>query len=257
MSIEIFIQLAVFAFFAGLIDASVGGGGLIQIPALMNALPHQATATIFGTNKLVSAFGTASAIRTYLSRVSLNWHFIVPIFIFAFIFSFVGAMVVSYIPKPIMQPVVFVLLILIAIYTFIKKDFGSLHNPTVITQKQRLLAILFGALIGFYDGVFGPGTGSFFIFVFIKFFAFDFLHASTASKVVNLGTNIAALFYFAPTGHILFTLAAFMIIFNILGSMTGAFIALKYGSRLIRILFLILLVILIGRMGFNIYQSIA
>ena len=155
-----------------------------------------------------------------------------------------------------MQPIVLVLLILIAVYTFIRKDFGETHKPVVITTKYKVLAIFFGSLVGFYDGVFGPGTGSFLIFIFIKFFAFDFLHASTASKIINLGTNMAALVYFAPTGNILVGAAVLMIVFNVIGSITGTHVALKYGSKLIRILFLILLVILIGKMGMNTFNSL-
>ncbi len=245
------VSLAFFAFFAGLIDAAVGGGGLIQIPALFNAFPQAAPATIFGTNKIAAISGTFSATLSYLKRVKLSWALVIPAMIAAFICSFCGAAIVSFIPKSLMQPVVFVLLICIAVYTFMKKDFGALHLPTVVGVKEKWMAIGCGASIGFYDGVFGPGTGSFLIFLFIRFFAFDFLHASAASKLVNFATNAAALLYFAPTGHVMWTIAGVMAASNVIGAITGSIIALRYGSGLIRILFLILLVLLIGRMGWN------
>jgi uncharacterized membrane protein YfcA len=171
----------------------------------------------------------------------------------AFVMSCGGAAVVSFIPKHIMQPIVFVLLILIAIYTFLKKDFGALHAPAIVTAKEKWMAIACGAGIGFYDGVFGPGTGSFLIFLFIRFFAFDFIHASAASKLVNFSTNAAALLYFAPTGHVLWKIGAVMAACNVLGAITGSTIALRYGSGLIRVLFLILLVCLIGKMGWTMF----
>lgn len=245
------VSLGFFAFCAGLIDAAVGGGGLIQIPALFNALPQMPTATLFGTNKFSSICGTFSATISYLRRVHLDWGLIVPAMIAAFVMSYAGAAVVAYIPKSVMQPIVFILLILIAIYTFIKKEFGALHAPSAVTFKEKLMALLCGGGIGFYDGVFGPGTGSFLIFLFIRFFAFDFLHASAASKLVNFSTNMAALLYFAPTGHVLWKLGGVMAACNVLGAITGSTIALRYGSGLIRVLFLLLLIGLIGKMGWT------
>jgi uncharacterized membrane protein YfcA len=252
---DLLLSLAFFAFCAGLIDAAVGGGGLIQIPALFNAFPQLPAATLFGTNKLASICGTFSALLSYLQRVKLAWALVIPAMLAAFVFSFFGAAVVAYIPKDLMQPIVFVLLIVIAVYTFFKKDFGALHLPTAVGIKEKLMALGCGSAIGFYDGVFGPGTGSFLIFLFIRFFAFDFLHASAASKLVNFATNAAALLYFAPTGNVLWKIAGVMAVCNVLGAISGSIIALRYGSALIRILFLILLVMLIGKMGFNMWHG--
>ncbi|MEC7118701.1 MAG: TSUP family transporter [Pseudomonadota bacterium] len=254
IAFSILISLGIFAFFAGLIDAAVGGGGLIQIPALFNAFPQTAPATLFGTNKIASMAGTSSAAWSYLRRVKLPWYLILPAMLAAFVFSFLGAAAVALVPRAVLQPIVFVLLIVIAVYTFAKKDFGQLHLPSVVTWRERVLALLSGGVIGFYDGIFGPGTGSFLIFVFIRFFAFDFLHASAASKLVNLATNVAALLYFAPTGHVLWGLALMMALCNVCGALVGTQMAMRYGSGLIRILFLMLLVILIGRMGWTMWR---
>ncbi|WP_410211996.1 sulfite exporter TauE/SafE family protein [Aquirhabdus sp.] len=245
------IFLGFFAFCAGLIDSVVGGGGLIQIPALFNALPNALPATIFGTNKIAAISGTLSAAWSYVRRVKLPWALIIPAMLAAFVMSFTGAAIVSLIPKSIMQPVVFVLLIIMAIYTFHKKEFGLLHTHLVVGRREKLLGILTGGAIGLYDGVFGPGTGSFLIFLFIRLFSFDFLHASAASKLVNVATNAAALLYFVPTGHVLWQIALIMAACNIIGSLAGTRLALKHGAGFVRVLFLVLLIGLIGKMGWG------
>lgn len=252
MEWELILTLVFFAFCAGTIDAAVGGGGLIQIPALMGALPQTAPATLFGTNKLASIFGTGSAAFSFVRRVKLQWSLLGVIALFAFISSFMGAACVSLIPTHILRPIVLVMLIVIAVYTFAKKQFGQVHVEQQITPKLLLLAALGSLAIGFYDGIFGPGTGSFFIFFFIRFLQVDFLHASALAKIGNLMTNLAALSFFVPTGHVLFALGLMMAVANIAGSLLGVRLALKYGSGFIRILFLILVSILICRLGYQI-----
>lgn len=255
MEWELILTLVFFAFCAGTIDAAVGGGGLIQIPALMGALPQTAPATLFGTNKLASIFGTGSAAFSFVRRVKLQWSLLGVIALFAFISSFIGAACVSLIPTHILRPIVLVMLIVIAIYTFAKKQFGQVHVDQQITPKLLLLAAIGSLAIGFYDGIFGPGTGSFFIFFFIRFLQVDFLHASALAKIGNLMTNLAALSFFIPTGHVLFALGLMMAVANIAGSLLGVRLALKYGSGFIRILFLILVSILICRLGYQILSG--
>lgn len=251
MDIEIIISLIFFAFCAGAIDAAVGGGGLIQIPALMGALPNYATATVFGTNKLASICGTASAAFSYLRQVKLQWKLLAVIAVTAFISSFGGAACVSMIPQSVLKPFVLFMLIVIAIYTFMKKQFGQVHFQQSITTKTLVLAGVGGLVIGFYDGIFGPGTGSFFIFYFIRYLKVDFLHASALSKIGNFMTNFAALSFFIPTGHVLFSLGLMMAVANVAGSLVGVKMALKYGSGFIRILFLILVSVLILRLSYQ------
>ncbi|WP_312050402.1 sulfite exporter TauE/SafE family protein [Acinetobacter courvalinii] len=255
MDWELILTLVFFAFCAGTIDAAVGGGGLIQIPALMGALPQTAPATLFGTNKLASICGTGSAAFSFVRRVKLQWSLLGVIALFAFISSFIGAACVSLIPTHILRPIVLVMLIVIAIYTFAKKQFGQVHVDQQITPKLLLLAAMGSLAIGFYDGIFGPGTGSFFIFFFIRFLQVDFLHASALAKIGNLMTNLAALSFFIPTGHVLFELGLMMAVANIAGSLLGVRLALKYGSGFIRILFLILVSILICRLGYQILSG--
>ena len=253
MEMEVIITLIFMAFFAGAIDAAVGGGGLIQIPALMGALPHTSTATIFGTNKLASICGTASAAFSYLRQVKLEWKLLAVVAITACMSSFGGAACVSMIPQEVLKPFVLFMLIVIAIYTLIKKQFGQHHVQQQLTTKMLILAGIGGLTIGFYDGIFGPGTGSFFIFFFIKYLKFDFLHASALSKIGNFMTNFAALSFFVPTGHILLSLGLMMAVANVCGSLVGVKMALKYGSGFIRILFLILVSILICRLAYQMF----
>ena len=249
MEWELILSLVFFAFCAGTIDAAVGGGGLIQIPALMGALPQTAPATLFGTNKLASIFGTGSAAFSFVRRVKLQWSLLWVIAIFAFVSAYVGAACVSLVPTHILRPMVLVMLVAIAIYTFMKKQFGQLHVDQRITPKLLIFAAIGSFIIGFYDGIFGPGTGSFFSFFFIRFLQVDFLHASALSKIGNFMTNLAALSFFIPTGHVMFQLGLLMAIANIAGSLLGVRLALKYGSGFIRILFLILVSILICRLA--------
>ncbi|MDR1530006.1 MAG: sulfite exporter TauE/SafE family protein [Burkholderiales bacterium] len=251
--IEIILVLIIVAFFSGLIDAAVGGGGLIQVPGIFSALPNEVPATNFGINKFSSICGTTMAVRQYLRRVKLPWGLMLPAMICAFSASFVGAMVVSIIPVHLMKPIILGLLIFMAIYTLIKKDFGSIQKPLVVTRREKIGAAALGAATGFYDGVFGPGAGSFMSFLFVRFFAFDFLHAAAAARVVNFMTNLAALSFFIPTGHIIWMYALPMAACNMAGGVLGARVAIKGGVRLIRILFLCLMSVLITRFAYDVF----
>ncbi|MHC8395711.1 sulfite exporter TauE/SafE family protein [Pseudomonas sp. LB3P93] len=245
------VILCVFAFAAGLIDAAVGGGGLIQIPALFNVLPTAQPAALLGTNKVAAGFGTAFAARSFVHKVVIDWGLVIPAACAAFVMAFFGAATVSYVPQSVIRPAVLVLIVLMAIYTFWKKDFGTLHKPMRIGTREKLLAIVIGGAIGFYDGLFGPGTGSFLIFLFIRCFAFDFLHASASAKLVNIATNVAALIFFIPTGNVLYLIAIPMAAFNILGALTGTWLAVHKGVPFVRALFLVLLVILISKLSYD------
>ena len=243
-----------FAFLAGFIDSIVGGGGLIQLPALLIFMPNTTVATVLGTNKLASIAGTAAAVPQYARRVEMNWQAILPAAIAAFVFSFLGARVVSSMNAAVLRPLILVMLIAVAIYTFIRKDFGSLHAPKLDATKQRWFGITTGAILGFYDGFFGPGTGSFLIFVFIGVFGFDFLNASASSKVVNTATNLSALLYFAFTNHILYQLGVPMAVCNILGSIIGARLAILKGSGFVRVLFLIVVTAIIIKLTYDMFH---
>lgn len=246
-------SLVFFAFCAGLVDATVGGGGLILVPALLYAYPNSHIATIFGTNKITALASATSSAFGFIKRVNIPWKLILPTMLSAFIFAYFGAISVSFIPKDLMQYAVFALLIFMAFYTFLKKDLGQIHRHMKMGLKEVSLGIFFGALIGFYDGVFGPGSGSFFLFLFIKVFAFDFIHAVASAKLLNIATFISALIFFIPEGHVIWSASFYMILSAMLGAYVGTQLAFKYGGGFIRILFLILLVFLIGRMGYQLF----
>lgn len=248
------IALGLFAFCGGLIDAAVGGGGLIQIPALIHALPNSSLTTVFGTNKLAVFLGNSFSISRYLRRVAITWKLVIPITASAFVFSFVGAFSVSLVPRVVMEYLVFFVLVAMAVYTFTNKGFGRIHRDIHVGKKEVLLGMIFGSLIGFYDGLFGPGSGSLLLFLFVKYFGFDFLNASASAKLVNLGTFAAALLFFIPSGHVLWVMGGIVGICNIAGAFAGVFLSLRYGSGFIRIFFLILLLFLIGRLGLSIFN---
>jgi uncharacterized membrane protein YfcA len=245
--------LGFFAFCGGLIDAAVGGGGLVQLPALLHALPQHSLATVLGTNKLAVLAGNLSSMFSYVKRVNIMWRLMLPTMLSAFAFAFIGAFSVSLVPKRLMEFVVFFILISMTIYTFKQKNLGLASSNKHCGTKEIILGIFFGGLIGFYDGVFGPGSGSFLLFIFVKFFGLDFLNASASAKLVNLGTFIAALTFFIPSGNVLWTVGGIVALCNMAGSLTGVFLALRYGSGFIRIFFIILLLFLIGRMGLSLF----
>lgn len=252
--LETILLLCVFAFFAGLIDAAVGGGGLIQIPALFNFVHGVVPAALLGTNKLSSACGTSLAVRTWTRRVQVPWALVLPATITAFVMSFCGAMAVSAVPESVMRPLVLVLIIAMAVYTFLKKDFGSIRKPLTIGRRERLMALVIGGCAGFYDGLFGPGTGSFLVFLFVRCYALDFLQASACSKVVNLATNTAALVFFVPTGKVIYSLAIPMAACNMAGAVVGSRLAIRNGTGFVRSLFLVLLAVLICKLGYDILK---
>ena len=250
------LALCTFAFLAGFVDSVVGGGGLVQIPALLILLPHGTpTANVFGTNKLVGITGTATAAWNFTRQVEIDWRATLPTAVAGFIFSFFGARTVSHLNPAILRPLVLGLLVAVAIYTFARKDFGSLHAPRLSLAGKQWIGLGVGAVIGFYDGFFGPGTGSFLIFIFIGVFGFNFLSASAAAKVVNVATNLSTVAYFAVTGHIIYRLAVPMAVCNMLGSLTGTRLAILRGSRFVRWFFLVVVSVIICKLAYDLAHA--
>jgi uncharacterized membrane protein YfcA len=246
-----YLTLGVAAFSAGFVDAVVGGGGLIQIPALFSVFGNTAPATLLGTNKMASIFGTAAAAVNYARRVRIAWSTAAPASMAALVFAFLGAYTVTRIPPDFMRSLLPLVLIAVAAYTFWKKDLGSVHAPLHTGMKERVWAVVIGSAIGFYDGFFGPGTGSFLVFLFVRFFGFDFLAASAVAKVVNVATNFAALMWFGYSGHLIWQLGLMMAAFQVVGSILGTKLALKHGSGFVRRLFLAVVVVLIFKTGYD------
>jgi uncharacterized protein len=243
-----------FAFLAGLLDAIVGGGGLIQVPALLILVPEASIATLFGTNKCVSVWGTTAAVWQYTRRVRLPWATVLPTVLTALLFGYLGAATVSRLDPQALRPLILGVLVLVLVYTLWRKDFGALHAPRLGVSAQIALGLLAGALIGFYDGFFGPGTGSFLVLAFVALFGFSFLHASAAAKIVNMVTNLAAIAYFVPRGHVLPELVLPMAACNLAGGLIGARLAIARGSGFVRGLFLLVVGLLILRFGWDVFR---
>lgn len=249
------LALCGFAFLAGFVDAVVGGGGLIQIPALFVLLPGVAPATLLGTNKFASIWGTASATIQYLRRVPMEWRATLPTAGAALICGFLGARVAALLPPDAFRPLILLLLVGVLGYTLWKKDIGALHAPRLSHRQQLLTGLLTGATIGFYDGFFGPGTGSFLVIAFVGLFGFSFLAASASAKLVNVVTNLAALSYFVFAGHVRYDIAAPMAVFNVAGSLTGTTLAIRKGSAFVRQLFIGVVTLLILRFAWDVWRA--
>jgi uncharacterized membrane protein YfcA len=245
--------LAAAAFLAGFVDAVVGGGGLIQLPALFSVMPQTQPATLLGTNKLASIWGTGAAAVSFARQVKVQWSTAIPAAATAFVFAFAGAYTVTHIPSDVLRKLLPFILIAVAVYTFSRKDFGKHHAPQHAGRREKVLAILVGAGIGFYDGFFGPGTGSFLVFLFVRFFGFDFLGASAVAKVVNVACNLAALLWFGYSGHVVIQLGILMAACNIAGSVIGVRLAIRHGTVFVRKIFLFVISVLILKTGFDAY----
>ncbi|PWG79660.1 sulfite exporter TauE/SafE family protein [Pararcticibacter amylolyticus] len=253
MTIEL-VLLCIVSFFAGFIDSIVGGGGLLQTPAMLIILPQYPVATLFGTTKIPSIAGTSFAAFSYSRHVKIKVKLLLFIILAAFTGSILGAWCISIINSTYIKPFILILLTATGIYTYSKKNFGLHQEKNHTGLRQILLGLTFGFIIGFYDGLIGPGTGTFLILAFISFLGFDFLHSSASAKYVNVATNLAAIIYFAGTGHILYQYAIPMAIFNLSGSFLGTRLALLKGNRFIKIFFLVVVFGTILRFGWDVFR---
>lgn len=251
MTDALWLLLGAGAFFAGFVDAVVGGGGLIQIPLLFSSMPQHAPATLFGTNKIASIVGTASAAIQYARRVTLDWRVVLPGAMAALIGAWFGAKSVAYLDPSLVRPVVLALLIAVALYTYLRPNFGTDAGAPLPIRTTQYRIMLIGVAIGYYDGFFGPGTGSFFIFLLIRALRMDFLHASASAKILNFSTNLAAISFFAGTGAILWKVGLLMAACNLAGAITGSNMALKHGTRFVRRFFLLVVSALIAKMAWD------
>ena len=245
----IFITLA--SLFAGFIDAIVGGGGLILTPALFAAFPGTAPATLFGTNKAGSVWGTAMATWQYSRRVQIRWHAMLPAALAGFGGAFAGAWAVTALSPDFLRKLLPLVLVCVLGYTLAKKELGRHHAPRYAGRAEWVAASLIGVTIGFYDGFFGPGTGSFFVFLFVRLLGYDFLNASASAKLLNVSTNIAALILFSLKGHVWWHFALPLALANVLGSVLGTHMALKHGTGFVRGIFILVVSVLILKTGYD------
>lgn len=235
------------AFAAGLVDAIAGGGGLVQLPALLTAYPATPIPTLLGTGKIAGLFGTLSAALRYVGRITLPWRLIGPGMVVAAVAAGGGAMAVSWVSPDVLRPLVPVLLAAVLLYTLLRPTLGREHRPVPLTRAAQGRGLGVIALIAAYDGFFGPGTGSFLMLLFARGFGFDFLHAAAAARFINVASNLGALAWFGLRGDVLLALGLAMAVANVAGAQLGARLALRHGAGLVRGVFVVVVVALIAR----------
>jgi uncharacterized protein len=243
------------SFLAGFVDSIAGGGGLIQLPALLIGLPKADTVTVLGTNKLGSVFGTTTAAALYRRQIKPDLRVLAAMAVPAFIGSTFGASLASRIPTQSMRPIVLVLLIVVAIYTWLKPDLGKIELLRHAPKRRIQISIAAGLIIGFYDGIFGPGTGSFLMLILVVSLGYAFITASAIAKVVNISTNVGAIMIFGLNGAIIWQLGLILGAANVTGAIFGSRLAIKGGSTLVRRVFLIVTLALILKVGIDTFAS--
>lgn len=252
MEIEI-ILLCIAAFFAGFVDAIVGGGGLIQTPAGLIILPNQPVSTVIGTLKIPAFSGTFLAAIQYARHVKLNGRMLLVMAPLAFIASWSGSLLLTKVSNEFMKPVLLIVLCIVAVYTFQKKDFG-MHTEKQHSRRRKIFyGICISTIIGFYDGFIGPGTGSFLVLIFIGLMGFDFLNASAHAKFINLATNLGSIVLFSASGKIIMAIALPMALSNAVGGFLGARLALLRGNQFIKRIFLVVVIVTMLRFAYDIF----
>ena len=241
--------LALAGLFAGFVDAVVGGGGLVQLPALVVAFPGAAPVQILATNKLAGTCGTTVSSLTYYRRVRPDPKTFVPLMMVAFVGSALGAVAASHIPKAAFNPIILVALVVVGAYVLLKPEIGEVTALRFAGHRHTLAAVLAGFTIGFYDGALGPGTGSFFVFTLVGLLGYNFLEASAKARIANWATNIAALLVFAAQGAVMWRVGLVVGVCNLAGSYVGARTAVAKGSRFVRVFFVVVVAAFIVRIG--------
>ena len=241
--------LALAGFSAGWIDAVVGGGGLIQLPALLVGLPGASPAQLLATNKFGSIFGTTTSSITYFRRVGADLRTALPMAAVAYVGAVGGALIGLHIPKSAFNPIIFVLLLVVGAYTLLKPDLGRESIKRFHGHKHVVLAMATGFVIGVYDGALGPGTGSFLVFALVGLLGYNFLEASAKAKIANFATNLGALTVFAPMGHVMVKVGLVMAAANLVGGYLGARTAVARGSGFVRAVFVVIVSAFIVRIG--------
>jgi uncharacterized membrane protein YfcA len=250
---QVVVLLCLAAALAGWVDAVTGGGGLLQVPALLVALPQAAPVEALATNKLSSLMGTSAATATYWRRARPDLRTALPMALAAFAGSLLGASLAVLLPAGVIRPVIVVLLVAVWLWTLLRPAMGQEENLRWQGRRRHYaVAVVAGFAIGCYDGLLGPGTGSFLLIVLVAVLGYSFLAASSTAKVVNLGTNLAALLVFGLTGSVLWLLGLLMGTCNVLGAVIGARMAVRRGSGFVRIVFLVVVGVLIVRLAWDV-----
>ena len=247
--LEVVALLGLAGFVAGWIDAVVGGGGLVQLPALLIGLPGATPAQILATNKFGSVWGTATASLTYWKRVRPDLRTALPMAAVAYVGAIGGALIGLHIPKALFNPVILVLLVAVGAYTLLKPSLGEATQLRWSGRRHTVAAMLTGFVVGVYDGALGPGTGSFMVFALVGLMGYAFLEASAKAKIANLATNLGALTVFVPGGHVVWKVGVVMAATNLVGGWVGARTAVRFGSGFVRAVFVVIVAAFVVRIG--------
>ncbi|MDA3629400.1 TSUP family transporter [Saccharopolyspora oryzae] len=256
LSLAGLLFLCAAAFLAGAVDAIVGGGGLIQLPAMLLLMPGGEVIYSLATNKVAAIAGTTAAARTYAKRTPIDWRAALSMALVALLGSLGGAMLANALPSHVLNIIVLAALVAVGLYTWRKPDLGSVDAPRFERRVQLLVMLAGGAVIGFWDGIAGPGTGSFLVFLLVGLVGFAFLTASATAKVVNVATNVGALIFFIPAGKVLWGLGILMALSNVAGSVLGAVLAARRGSGFVRRVFLTVVVGLVISLGWKLAAGV-
>lgn len=248
-TLTVLALLGLAALTAGFVDAVVGGGGLIQLPALLLGLPGATPVEVLATNKLASACGTTVAAGTYYRRIKPDPRTFLPLMALSFVGSVLGAGVAFLIPKEAFDPIVLVVLIVVGAYVLLKPSLGVETLLRFSGRRHLGAAMLIGLAVGFYDGALGPGTGSFFVFTLVGLLGYSFLEASAKARLANWATNVAALCVFVPFGVVLWKVGLVMGACNVIGAYVGARTAVARGSAFVRVFFMVIVSAFVLRIG--------
>lgn len=246
--------LCAFAFLAGFIDSIVGGGGLVQIPAFFVLYPQLSVPNVISTNRLASAVGTSVAAWNYARSVKIPWRTVLFAGISAAICSYVGATIQSMLPSSVLKPIILVLIIAIAAYTYRNKDLGQTEHFHIPPEQIPRWAAGIGAVLGFYNGFIGPGTGSLLVFGFVSLIGYSFLTSSAISKIINVVADVSSLVFFLVNKHVLFHLALPMMACNVAGSYLGSRMAVLRGNGFIRKVFLVVVAGIVLRFAWDVFR---
>lgn len=251
----ILIALCATAALAGWVDAVSGGGGLLQLPALLVALPSAEPVQALATNKVSSVLGTTAATATYSRKAPPDVRTALPMAGAAFVGAGLGALTASRIPAEAFRPIIVSMLVAVWLWTLLSPQMGQVQELRWRGRRRHyVVATAAGLAIGFYDGVLGPGTGSFLLIVLVAGLGYSFLNASSTAKVVNLGTNVAAIMVFGLTGSVLWLLGLAMGVCNVAGAVVGARMAIRRGSGFVRLVFLTVVGVLILRLVWDLVR---
>lgn len=256
LTLGLVLLVLVAGFAAGWIDAVVGGGGLLQLPVML-LVPGLSPVQALATNKMGSVFGTAVSAVTYTRRVRPDLRTALPMAGVALVCSLGGAVVATVLPAAVIRPVILVALVAVFAVTALRPRMGLTQGLRHAGAAHVVRALAVGAVVGFYDGVLGPGTGTFLILGLVGLLGYDFLQASAKAKIVNLATNLGALAFFLPAGHAVLGLGLLLGLANLTGGYVGARMAIARGTGFIRVVFLAVVAALILRLGWDVLAPLA